>query len=59
MLLYGLHFSHLVVFAHTARVTGWPVVSRAWDEVVELYFNARATIKKVRAYQPLPALRGA
>lgn len=47
MLFYGLHFSHLVVFAHTVRVTGWPVVTRAWDEVVDMYFNARKTIKKV------------
>ncbi|MFM9115409.1 MAG: hypothetical protein ACKOU6_04525 [Planctomycetota bacterium] len=28
-------------------MTGWPVVARAWGEVVEMYFNARATIKKV------------
>lgn len=47
MLTYGIHFSHLVVFAHTVRVTGLPVVARAWDELVEMYFNARTTIKKV------------
>ena len=48
MLTYGLHFSHLVVFAHTVRVTGWPMITRAADEFVEMYFNARKTIKKVR-----------
>ena len=46
MLTYGLHFSHLVIFAHTVRVTGWPVIARAWNEAVEMYFNARKTIKK-------------
>lgn len=47
MLTYGIHFSHLVVFAHTVRVTGLPVVVRAWDELVEMYLQARKTIKKV------------
>ncbi len=47
MLTYGLHFSHLVVFAHTVRVTGWPYITRAADEFVEMYLNARKTIRKV------------
>lgn len=45
MLFYGVHFSHLVVFAHTIRITGWPFIERAWNEVIDMYVNARATIK--------------
>jgi len=46
MVFFGLHFSHLVVFMHTLRVTGLPVIQRAWWEFLEMYAVARQTIKK-------------
>lgn len=46
MVFFGLHFSHLVVFMHTLRVTGLPVIQRAWWEFLEIYAVARQTIKK-------------
>src|SRR6056297_202401 len=46
MVLYGMHFSHLVVFIHTLRVTGLPVMQRAWNEFVDMYGTARRTIKR-------------
>ena len=45
MLCYGVHFSHLVVFAHTIRVTGWPFIERTWNEAIDMYVKARQTIK--------------
>jgi hypothetical protein len=46
MVFFGLHFSHLVVFIHTLRVTGLPVIQRAWREFADMYTIARKTIKK-------------
>ena len=46
MVFFGLHFSHLVVFIHTLRVSGLPVIQRAWREFLEMYAVARQTIKK-------------
>ena len=37
MVFFGLHFSHLVAFIHTLRVTGLPVIQRAWREFLDMY----------------------